>query len=78
MNESNGFLYNPPSDPTDPTVMTLMHHHTGWGVEFHEDIDRESYHKFEIEWTPEYMTFSIDDEEIRHLEGEGIEALTEP
>jgi len=29
-----------------------------------------SFHKYTIEWTPEYMSYSIDDKEIRRLEDE--------
>jgi beta-glucanase (GH16 family) len=33
------------------------------------DFDPEdNWHKYEITWTPDYISFSIDDEEIRHEE----------
>lgn len=44
----------------------------------HAEVDDHgSFHLFEIEWTPDYLTYSIDGEEIRHLEGDEVQALHE-
>jgi len=55
--------------------MTYMSN-TKWKWEGHDEykLDDE-YHKYTIEWTPDYMSFSIDDTEIRHLEGEEVDGI---
>jgi beta-glucanase (GH16 family) len=40
-------------------------------------IDYEKYHTYTIEWTPDYMSYKIDDIEIRRLDNELISGLQE-
>jgi len=55
-----------------------MGEHMDWAWDTHPEVDDHgSFHYFEIEWTPEYLSYSIDGEEIRHLEGDEVQALHE-
>ena len=31
-------------------------------------VDDDEYHKYMIEWTPQYIVYSIDDQELRRLD----------
>ena len=35
----------------------------------------DDWHTYEFEWTPDYVSFSIDGNEVRHLAGDAVEAI---
>lgn len=41
----------------------------------HSFNPHDDWHTYELEWTPEYLSFSIDGDEIRHLPAESTEAV---
>ena len=63
----NGFEMAPEYGPPFWTIMSWDMLEEGW--EPHEDVEvDEEYHTYEIEWTPTYLSFSVDGEEIRRRE----------
>ena len=66
----NGFELAPPdvdhqlwTKMDGPDLLEMWHSHDD------KDRDYGEYHTYEIEWTPAYLSFSIDGEEIRRREG---------
>jgi len=68
-----GFYIMPSLNPSLLTKMSRARNEE----ELHDDINLEDndYHKYMIEWTPEYITYSIDDKLIRHVDGREAEGI---
>ena len=41
----------------------------------HEFDPREDWHTYEMEWTPDYISFAIDGKEVRHLATDNVDAV---
>jgi len=48
-------------------------------LEKHDYVDqfnpKDEWHTYQFEWTPHYISFSIDGKEIRHLSGDSVDAV---
>ena len=68
-----------PSVETNPVSTNLIY---GDGHQKQEDHDyahafnpHDDWHTYEMEWTPDYISFAIDGKEMRHLSADSHEAV---
>ena len=74
LTEMNGVEIDPDYSPSVWTNMSSRMLIESWEPHDDEYLDDDDFHLYEIEWTPAYLSFSINGEEVRRKEGvEGLD-----